>query len=144
MPAASSRSDYHRPSVVGMARSIGWLSMYVGLDFVHRRGMAMAALAAAPAGVDPGRDRPDADPRDGDAGHVPDRRLAGAGGARRARRRGSSRSPGRSPTLDALRISVGFFNSEEELERLAEAVELLAAHTPETLPPRRVLAILGE
>ena len=46
--------------------------------------------------------------------------------------------------LDALRISVGFFNSEEELERLAEAVALLAAHTPETLPPRRVLAILGE
>ena len=47
-------------------------------------------------------------------------------------------------SLDALRISVGFFNSDEELERLAEAVELLAAHTPETLPPRRVLAILGE
>ena len=36
-------SGYHRPSVVGMARSIGWLSMYVGLDFVHRRGTAMAA-----------------------------------------------------------------------------------------------------
>ena len=48
------------------------------------------------------------------------------------------------PSLDAMRISVGFFKSEEELERLAEAVELLAAHTPETLPPRRVLAILGE
>jgi selenocysteine lyase/cysteine desulfurase len=48
------------------------------------------------------------------------------------------------PSLDALRISVGFFNSEEELERLAEAVALLASHTPETLPPRRVLAILGE
>jgi selenocysteine lyase/cysteine desulfurase len=46
--------------------------------------------------------------------------------------------------LDALRISVGFFTSEEELERFAEAVALLAAHTPETLPPRRVLAILGE
>ena len=36
-------TGFHRPSVVGMARSIGWLSMYVGLDFVHRRGMAMAA-----------------------------------------------------------------------------------------------------
>jgi selenocysteine lyase/cysteine desulfurase len=42
------------------------------------------------------------------------------------------------PGLDALRISVGFFNSDEELERLASAVELLAAHTPETLPPRRL------
>ena len=48
------------------------------------------------------------------------------------------------PSLDAIRISVGFFNSEEELERLAETVELLASHTPETLPPRRVLAILGQ
>ena len=36
-------TGFHRPSVVGMARSIGWLSMYVGLDFVHRRGMATAA-----------------------------------------------------------------------------------------------------
>ena len=46
-------------------------------------------------------------------------------------------------SLDALRISVGFFNSDEELERFAEAVELLAAHTPETIPPRRTLTILG-
>ena len=45
-------------------------------------------------------------------------------------------------SLDALRISVGFFTSDEELERFAEAVALLAAHTPETLPPRRTLAIL--
>ena len=54
MAGASSRRGYHRPSVVGMARSIGWLSMYVGLDFVHRRGMALAALARRPPGVDPG------------------------------------------------------------------------------------------
>jgi selenocysteine lyase/cysteine desulfurase len=47
-------------------------------------------------------------------------------------------------SLDALRISVGFFTSEDEIERLAGAVELLAAHTPETLPPRRLLAMLGE
>ena len=48
------------------------------------------------------------------------------------------------PLVDALRISVGFFNSEDELERFVAAVELLAAHTPETLPPRRTLTILGE
>jgi selenocysteine lyase/cysteine desulfurase len=47
------------------------------------------------------------------------------------------------PALDAVRICVGFFNSAEEIERLAGAVELLAAHTPETIPPRR-LTILGE
>jgi L-cysteine/cystine lyase len=48
------------------------------------------------------------------------------------------------PSLDALRISVGFFTSEEELERLADAVELLASHTPESLPPRRLLTILDD
>jgi selenocysteine lyase/cysteine desulfurase len=45
--------------------------------------------------------------------------------------------------LDAIRISVGFFTAEDELERFAETVTLLAAHTPETLPPRRLLTILG-
>jgi selenocysteine lyase/cysteine desulfurase len=44
--------------------------------------------------------------------------------------------------LDAVRASVGFFTSEEELERFVGAVELLAAHTPETLPPRRTLEIV--
>jgi len=47
-------------------------------------------------------------------------------------------------SLDAIRISVGFFTSDEELERFSECVELLATHTPETLPPRRTLAMLGE
>jgi L-cysteine/cystine lyase len=45
---------FHRPSVVGMARSIGWLSMFVGLDFVHRHGLAMAALAATRLAAIPG------------------------------------------------------------------------------------------
>src|SRR4029079_13538352 len=40
-------TGFHRPSVVGMARSIGWLSMFVGLEFAYRRGPTMAAAAAA-------------------------------------------------------------------------------------------------
>jgi selenocysteine lyase/cysteine desulfurase len=47
------------------------------------------------------------------------------------------------PLIDALRISVGFFTSDDELERFAGAVELLAGHTPETMPPRRTLTILS-
>ena len=38
--------NFHRPSIVGMARSIGWLSMFVGLDWVYERGPEMAAHAA--------------------------------------------------------------------------------------------------
>ena len=42
-----------------------------------------------------------------------------------------------------IRISVGFWNTEDELERFAAVVELLAGHTPETIPPRRTLTVLG-
>jgi hypothetical protein len=39
---------------------------------------------------------------------------------------------------------MAFFNTEAEIDRLADGVELLAAHRPESLPPRRTLAMLGE
>jgi L-cysteine/cystine lyase len=136
-------SGYHRPSVVGMARSIGWLSMYVGLDFVHRRGMALAAMAAARLAAIGGvtvltpADRMATLVTFRIAGWPAQAALDELG----ARVFAIARTI---PSLDALRISVGFFNSEDELERLAGTVELLAAHAPETLPPRRVLAILGE
>ena len=46
--------------------------------------------------------------------------------------------------LDAIRISVAFFNTAEEIERFAGAVELLAAHTPETIPQKQRLTIVGQ
>jgi L-cysteine/cystine lyase len=136
-------SGYHKPSVVGMARSIGWMSMYVGLDYVFERGPAMAGAAARRlASIDgvtvltplermatlvtfriAGWSAPDAMAELGARVYAITRTI---------------------PSLDALRISVGFFTSEAEIEQLAGAVELLAANTPETLPPRRQLAILGD
>ncbi len=78
-------SNYHRPSIVGMARSLGWLSMYVGSTTSTEPGWrgprAMARRLAAIDGVT----RPHAARPDGHPGHVPDRRLDGAGRARRAR-----------------------------------------------------------
>ena len=50
-------SGFHRPSVVGMARSIGWLSMFVGLDFVYARG-ARDGRRAPPTGWPPSRASP--------------------------------------------------------------------------------------
>ncbi len=47
------------------------------------------------------------------------------------------------PEIDAVRISVGWFATPDELARFAACVELLAAHTPSTIPPRRRLEILG-
>ena len=136
-------SNFHRPSIVGMARSIGWLSMFVGLDWIYERGTSMARLAAdrlaAVAGVEL------VTPRDHMATLVTFR-IAGwpaeaALDELGARVFAVARTV---PHLDALRISVGFFTSEEELDRFIEAVALLAAHTPATLPQRRRLTILGE
>lgn len=136
-------TGFHRPSVVGMARSIGWLSMYVGLGFVHRRGMALAALGAARLAAIPGvrvltpahamativTFRIDGWPAEAALDELGSRVFAIARTI---------------ASLDAVRISTGFFTSEDELERFAEAVALLAAHLPGTLPPRRLLAVLGE
>jgi L-cysteine/cystine lyase len=135
-------SNYHGPSVVGFARSIGWLSMFVGLDWVHQRGVSLAArtraMLAATAGVEV------LTPIDR-MGTLITFRVAGwsAEGAvdeLGARVYAITRTI---PPLDAIRISVGFFNTEEEIERLVECVALLASHTPETLPPRRRLTVVG-
>jgi L-cysteine/cystine lyase len=136
-------AGYHRPSVVGMARAIGWLSMYVGLEYVLRRGPAAARRAADALATIPGVEL--LTPRHQMAtlvafrigGWSPDAALDELG----ARVFAIARSI---PLVDALRISVGFFNSDEEIDRFVGAVRLLAEHTPETLPPRRTLAILGE
>jgi L-cysteine/cystine lyase len=136
-------SNYHRPSVVGMARSLGWLSMYVGLDYVHRRGTALAMAAARRlAGI---QGVTVITPIDRMATLVTFR-IAGwpaqaALDELGARVFAIARTM---PGMEALRISVGFFNSDDELERFAGAVELLAAHRPETLPPRRPLTILDD
>ena len=134
-------SNFHRPSIVGMARSIGWLSMFVGLDWIYDRGASLARRAserlAAIDGVDV------LTPLDRMAtlvtfrigGWSPEAALDELG----ARVFAVARTV---PLVDALRISVGFFTSEAELDRFTDCVELLAGHTPETVPPRRTLTIL--
>jgi L-cysteine/cystine lyase len=136
-------SNFHRPSIVGMARSIGWLSMFVGLDWVYARGAAMARSAADRLAAIDGVEL--ITPRDRMAGLVTFR-IAGwpaeaALDELGARVFAIARTV---PVLDAVRLSVGFFTSEAELDRVVETVGLLAAHTPETLPPRRRLTILGQ
>jgi L-cysteine/cystine lyase len=126
-----------------MARSIGWLSMFVGLDFIYRRGQAMATAAVERLAAIPGVTV--LTPRHTMATLVTFR-IAGWP-AQAALEELGARCFAVARTiasLDALRFSVGFFTTEEELDRVAEIVELLASHTPETLPPRRTLAILGQ
>ncbi len=136
-------SNHHRPSVVGLARSCGWLSMYVGLPWIHARGAALARAAADRLATIPGvelitpRNRMATLVTFRIAGWPADAALAELGSRVFAIARTVA-------PLDAIRISVGFFNSEAEIERFASAVELLAAHAPDTLPPKPRLTILGQ
>jgi len=135
-------AGYRRASVVGMARAIGWLSMYVGLEFVHRRGPETARYAAASLASIPGVEL--LTPRESMATLVTFR--IGGWSADAALDELAARVfviARTVPLVDALRISVGFFTSREELDRFIEAVRLLAEHTPDSLPPRRTLTMLG-
>ncbi len=136
-------SGWHRPSIVGFARSVGWLSMFVGLDFVYRRGAALARRAHTALAAVPGVTV--LTPAERMAGLVTFR-IAGwpsedALDELGARVFAIARVM---PLVDAVRISVGFFNSEEELDRFVDAVRLLAEHDPASLPARRILTVIGE
>ena len=147
LPWASARryegSGFHRPSVVGLARSIGWLTMFVGLDWVYERGARLARATADRLAAIPGVTL--LTPLDHMAtliafrvdGWTPDELKTELGARVFAVTRTVS-------LVDALRISVGFYNSEDELDRFVDAVGLLAAHTPSTVPARRTLAVLGD
>ena len=147
-PATAAIDRLHPPSVVGLARAIGWLSMFVGLEFVHRRGTAMAAtLAERLASID-GVEliTPIASMATivtfRIAGWEPEAALDELAHRMFLIGRGV-RTSGVRPGPDAVRLSPGCWTTSDEIERVAESVRLLAGHTPESLPPRRTLAMLG-
>ena len=136
-------TNFHVPSVVGVARSAGWMAMYVGLDWITNRARVMALdtfeLLSAIDGVEL---------------LTPVARMATlltfriAGWPAQtaldelgARVFAIARTV---PSLDAIRISVGFFNTAAEIARFCAAVEDLARYTPETIPARRMLTVLGQ
>jgi L-cysteine/cystine lyase len=117
--------------------------MYIGLPWIHERGQALARAAAdrlaAIEGVEllTPRDRMATLVTFRIAGWSPDDLLAELNSRIFAIARTI-------PDLGAVRISVGFFTTAEEIERVTSTVELLAAHTPATLPQRPRLTILGQ
>jgi L-cysteine/cystine lyase len=117
--------------------------MYVGLDFVYRRGSAMAHRAVDLLSS-----------IDGVTVLTPPDRMAGlisfqirgweiqpALEELQARTFCVARTL---PLVNALRISVGFWTTEDEIDTFVDGVRLLAAHTPESLPPRRTLTIVNQ
>ena len=77
-------AGYHQPSVLGFARSTAWLSMYVGLAWIHERIARLAGEAAAMLAEVPGVEVAHAARAHGRPRDLPDRRLEGGSRARRA------------------------------------------------------------
>jgi L-cysteine/cystine lyase len=136
-------AGFHQPSVLGFARSAAWISMYVGLPWVYERIARLAGEAAAMLAEVPGVEV--LTPGGGPSGLVTFR-VAGwnAAVALRELEQRTLCIARTVPPLDAIRISVGFFNTEGELRRFRDGVALVAGSTPETIPHRpRIEVILG-
>jgi L-cysteine/cystine lyase len=129
-----------RTAVLGLARSVGWLEMFVGLDWALERGGRLARRLhdglAASEGVEV------LTPPDAFAAVVVFR--LGSWSVEEAAdelRRRAFAIIATTPETDALRASVAWFNTEEELDRFAAAVAEVARHTPGTLPRRPPLVV---
>lgn len=135
-------TNFHRPSIVGLARSCGWMSMYVGLPWAQSRAARLASAMAGRLGSIPGIDL--LTPRDRMATLVTFR-VRGWSSAMAVEELGARAFAicRDIPSMDGVRFSIGFWNTEAELDRVAGVVDLLAAHTPATIPPRRRLTVLG-
>lgn len=134
-------TNFHRPSIVGLARACGWMSMYVGLPWAQSRAVGLASTMADRLASIPGVEL--VTPRNRMATLVTFR-VRGWPSATAVEELGArSFAICRDiPSLDAVRFSIGFWNTDAELDRVAETVDLLAAHAPATIPPRRRLTVL--
>jgi selenocysteine lyase/cysteine desulfurase len=129
-----------RTAVLGLARSVGWLEMYVGLEWIYRRTGTLAgrlhdALSAISRVTV-------VTPRDALAGIIVFR-LPGwpLESVLDELRRRAFAIIGPTPDGESVRASVAWFNTEEELDRFAAVVAEIARYTPETLPRRPLLVI---
>jgi selenocysteine lyase/cysteine desulfurase len=129
-------SGLARTAVLGLARSVGWLEMYVGLEWLYertRRLVERLAAAVAVGGVEVVRSAP----------AVIDFRLPAwpTDMALDELRRRVFTIIELTPDRSAIRAAVAWFNTEDEIDRFASAVRELAAHTPDSLPRRPPLIV---
>ena len=134
-------STFHLPSVIGFARSTAWMSMFVGLPWAYDRIATLAAATHEMLADIPGVEM--LTPRGSMAGLITFR-IAGwkSPAALRELEQRTYCIARVIPPLDAIRISVGFFNTGGELRRFRDGVALVAAHTPATIPHKPRIEIL--
>jgi L-cysteine/cystine lyase len=134
-------AGFHRPSVVGFARSLGWLTMYVGVPWMQERAIRLARGMADRLAAIPGVAVVTPRPAQGTLVSFRIRGWTSAQAVAEVAPRATAILRDL-PAIDALRLSIGFWNTEAELDRVASVVEHVAGHTPATLPSRRI-AVLG-
>jgi selenocysteine lyase/cysteine desulfurase len=133
-----------RRAALGLARSVGWLLMYVGLPWAVARTAAAAdhlrsALAAIPGVAVRG------DPLETGGSPVLAVTIDGWTADQAADELGRRvfAITGRTPDGAAIRVGVGAWSTDAELDRFAAAVMELARHTPDTLPRKPAITVLG-
>lgn len=133
-------AELGRTAVLGLARSIGWLEMYVGLEWAYARARQLtlrlhAALSAA-QGVEVVTD-PES------LATLVSFRLPAwtVEGALTELRRRVFAIIGPTPDGGAVRASVAWFNTEEEVDRFSGAVDEIARHTAASIPRRPPLVV---
>jgi len=138
---AGPEAGFHRAAVVGLGRSAGWLAMQVGLDWAYSRARHLVELAADLLRAIPGVTILAPPDRVGAllAVHVdgwPADRLREELGRR------AFAIVGLVESAEALRMSIGFWNTEDEIRRFAEALAELTTTTPERVARRPPIAIV--
>jgi selenocysteine lyase/cysteine desulfurase len=129
-----------RTQILGLARSVGWLEMYVALPWIYERTAALAHRLSAGLEAISGLQsltpeamaatvcfRLPAWPTDQLLDELRRRVFAIVGAT---------------PNGNAVRASVAWFNTDEEIDRFLSAVSEVAQFTPETLPRRKALDVL--
>lgn len=133
---------FARGSLLALARSVGWLLMYVELPWVVARTGRLArrlyGSLASIHGVELVADRAE------HAGLLAFRIIGwDAEQAAEELARSAFAITDVESEADVIRVSVGAWNREDELDRFVERVADLAAHTPASLPRRPSLTILS-
>jgi selenocysteine lyase/cysteine desulfurase len=135
-------APFGRGTLLALARSVGWLLMYVELPWaIERTGVlaeqlyeALGAIEGVELAAEPAAHGP-----------IAAFRVAGWDAESVADELGRSifAIVEADAEADLIRASVGAWNRESELERFVGRVAELAVHTPETLPRKPSLTVLS-
>lgn len=133
---------FGRGTLLALARSVGWLLMYVELPWaIARTGRLARRLRAALAGINGVTLLGDADAGTALIAF----QIAGWDAEQAADELSRSVFAMTDPDneADVIRVSVGAWNREDELGRFVERVAALATDSPATLPRRPSLTVIS-